>query len=130
MGTVVAWAAELFSSLGSGVPEPTEAMLVNVVPGAAAGGIFTTRVNVPEAPKANGAAEQLTVPPEPAGGAEQEKPAGAERETKVIPAGIGSVNVTPSEESGPKFETVIVYDTLLPAAEVSGPVLATPISAL
>jgi hypothetical protein len=108
-GTVVACAALSFSEFGSNVPaELIEAIFVNVVPGGVPGGILTTSVNVAVRPTANVAIEQVTVPPAPTAGVLQLKPTGDVKETKVMPAGIGSTSATLSAGSGPRLAAVMV----------------------
>ena len=57
---------------------------------------------------ANAAMEHDTVPFAPTAGVTQANPAGDASETKVMPAGIGSVNVKFAAGSGPPFVTVRV----------------------
>src|SRR5262245_2673399 len=50
-------------------------------------------------------------------------------ETKVRPAGVGSVTVTAAAFEGPLFVTTMVKTTFWPAVIRAGPVLVTPTSA-
>lgn len=50
-------------------------------------------------------------------------------ESQVRPAGVGSDTVTPTASDGPRFVTVTVYVTWLPANCVAVPLLATERSA-
>jgi hypothetical protein len=83
----------------------TVAVLAKVVAGVAFESILTTRVKKWSLPEGRFGFEQLTVPPEPAPGVLQVQPAGEESETKVIPAGKGSLKVTVLALLGPLLKT-------------------------
>ena len=70
---------------------------------------------------------QLTVPLAPVIGVEQDAagPVFCTSDTNVAPFGNGSVKFTFCAISGPPFETVMVYVTLLPDMAAGGPIFAT-----
>src|SRR6267154_802869 len=102
--TTVTAVALLFSSVGSSGLE-TVAVLVKKVPAGVAPGMNSVRVKLTLPPLAKLGLVQLTVPPEPTPGVVHDQPAGDDRLTKVIPAGIGSLRDTLVASSGPPLRT-------------------------
>jgi len=110
--------AVLFERLGSFVPElfvpeATEATSTICVPNAVPAPTVTTNVKVPVYPFAMTGSVQEMRPPEGAG---QVQPAAGVIETKVVFAGIASLNTPFTASNGPLFVNVCVYVMLLPAA--------------
>jgi hypothetical protein len=100
----------LFSSKGSkddGLVA-TFAVLTKTVPDGVSDGMLTTSVKKSSPPTAKLEFEQLTVPLVPTEGVLQLQPAGAEKDTKVIPAGKMSLKVAGLAGSGPKLFTSMV----------------------
>jgi hypothetical protein len=121
----------LFSSLGSKVAVDTVAVLLKVEPGGVAGGMFATNVKFAIDPDGKFAIVQVIVPFVPTEGFEQLNagPLFWVSETKVIPAGSGSVSDTVAAASGPLFITWMEKETSEPGAAVPGAVLVTERSA-
>ena len=108
VATVVVAVAELFAGTGSGVVEAAVAVLPITVPAGVAAFTFTTRVNTSAAPIGTLALVQLIEPVPPTAGVRQPlHPAGADRDTNVVFAGVESERVVSTAASGPAFETVI-----------------------
>src|SRR4051794_5987015 len=107
MGTVTGAEAVLFSLFESSVAEETVTTFVKVVPSGVAGGICAVKVKSALAPAARLAMVQLIVPLVPAGGVVQLNagPLFCVAETKVIPAGSGSLTTTLDAASGPMLVT-------------------------
>src|SRR6266850_641778 len=105
--TVVDCVAVLLAAFGSPALEATVAVLLIGL--AAPRFTFTTRVKVcgPAAVVRLGLVA-VTVPVPPTAGVAVVHPAGATKETKVVPAGTLSVRLTLAAASGPAFVTVIV----------------------
>jgi hypothetical protein len=103
--TDVVEVAESLTGFGSIDVLVTVAVFEIVEPGAAVK--VTTSVIVAEPGAATGPSEQFTVPLLPGAGAEQEPWLGV-TETKVVPAGRGSLTFTSVAVSGPPLVTVIV----------------------
>jgi hypothetical protein len=95
--------AELFNRFVSPDAPLTVAVLVIVEPAGAF--TLTTRVIALCAPEVSGPSEQDTTPVPPTGGLLQLP--GLVSDTKVVPAGIKSVNVTPVSVLGPLLVTTI-----------------------
>jgi hypothetical protein len=91
----------------SAVVEVTVAVLLMTVSFATEGSMLTVSVKT-ALPTGNEAIELVTVPPAPTAGVVEVQPAGAENETKLVPAGSVSLKETFSAASGPLFVTVIV----------------------
>src|SRR3954447_9594 len=104
---------------GSGVDAETVAMSESTVPGTTPDETFTTSSNWTP-PRSTVPPVQLTVPAAPTAGVEQSKPAGADSDTNVVPAGRESSNVTSCAPLGPLLATSIVYFSGLPAGTGSG----------
>src|SRR5215212_9991490 len=106
--TSVVAVALLFSSLRSNVWLETVAILVKKVPDAVPAGIASVTEKLPLAPAARSGLSQLSGPPPPTAGVVQVHPAGADRLTKVIPAGTGSESKAATASSGPKLRTLML----------------------
>jgi hypothetical protein len=98
----------LFPVFGSEVALLTVAVLSKVVVAVALGLIFTTRLKTSSLPEGTLGFVQVTVPLLPPPGLLQFQAAGAEIETKVMPAGIGSLKLTELALLGPALVTSIV----------------------
>src|SRR5688500_13159069 len=92
--TPVVSVSALFAAFVSVVVEATVAVLVIVPPWGTLELTFTTSVNVAVSPAARVAAVAVTVPVPPAGGVVGVNPAGAAKDTNVVPTGMTSVSVT------------------------------------
>lgn len=105
VATVVVAIEVLFALLVSGVAEETIAVLVMTVPNGVAGETWTITVNVAVAPGAIAAMLQETVAP-----VVQLKagPVSCVSETKVVPGGRTSVQLTFAASEGPALATEIV----------------------
>src|SRR5258708_40145930 len=123
--TVTLAVAELFAVVASGVVVAAVAVF-DTVPLAEIS-VFTTRVNVVDAPLFGVAIEQFTVPFAPTAGVVQVNagPLWAS-ETKVVCGGRASAMVTLAAFDAPIFDTVIVQVMGEPATSVGGaPLLVT-----
>lgn len=102
--------AVLFARFGSVSLTEAFAVLVIVVPFAVVGFTRTTMLNVADAPAANSAFVQLTVPVPPTAGFvhAKEGPAVCVFETNVVFAGTASVIETSCAPTVPTLETVTV----------------------
>lgn len=82
-----------------------------------------TTLNVADAPVGSAAIMQVTVPAAPTAGVVHPNvgPAVCDSETKVVPAGRGSVMETLAASLGPLFTTTIVHVTFEPALAEAGP---------
>src|SRR5688500_18064376 len=80
---------------------------------------FTTIVKTADAPSTRDGFVQVKVPVPPAEMELHVHPAGEVNETRVVPAGIASVNVSDVASLGAVLFTVIVYVMFSPAATVS-----------
>jgi hypothetical protein len=95
-------AVAVFGAFGSGVEEATVAVLLRTVPLATLELMRATIVIVADWPTASVGFEHITVPFVPAVGGEQKKPASELlTETKVVPAGSGSLTSTFCASLGP-----------------------------
>ena len=113
--TTVVDVAELFALLGSvGVAE-TEGVFEITVPGAVPIFTLTTSGKLAVAPEATDGFVHVTVPVAPTAGVTQTHPAGGTKETKVVFAGMLSVNLAPVAAAGPLLVAVCVYVMLLPS---------------
>lgn len=106
--TSVLTEAVLFAEFGSSADEPTDTVSPIVVPFAVPAVTFATSVNVPELTAAILAFEQTTLPVAPAFVFRQLHPAGAEKDTSVVLAGIVATTVALSAALGPLFVTTCV----------------------
>src|SRR5690349_16336152 len=99
-----------FVEFGSGELPEMVAVFVKVVNSGVVLGTCTVRVNWADRPLAKEAKVHVTVPFVPTAGVEQLNvgPVFCTRETKVTPAGSGSVMLTLVAESGPAFDPVSV----------------------
>ena len=105
--TVVVAVAELFAGFVSLVEDETVAVFDRIVPPEVQVPTLTTSVNCALTPFASEAVEHEIVPPEPTAGVIQFQPIGANKETKVVPAGKVSETVTDAALLRPKLLTVI-----------------------
>ncbi len=96
--TEVVSVAELLPELGSDVSAETEAVLE--MSATREGSTWTTRVSVSLAPLASAPIDQVTVP--------KDRLPPLSAETKEVPAGSGSLTVTPVASEGPLLLTPIV----------------------
>lgn len=108
--TVTLVVAELLAQLGSATDEHGTlmfAVFVMIVPGVSPRLTLTTRGKFAVALAASEAMLHEMVPVPPTGGTvpPQFHPAGTTKETKVVPAGMVSVNVAVPEAAGPLFVT-------------------------
>src|SRR5262252_1269508 len=100
--TAIPELALLLPTLGSPVPELTEAVSVISVPSAVPLLTFTTNVKVALVPLLKVAMLQLIAPvPPTAGCVGQAQPAGNEIETKVVFAGVAPLNMAAVALAGP-----------------------------
>ena len=126
MGTVTEAEPELFAVMESG-DEPV-AMFVKVVPCGVAGGMLATNVKSALDPAVSVAIVQVIVPFVPTAGTLLQSNAGPLfwfAETKVIPAGSGSVSETVVASLLPTLRMVTSNDTSLPAGAVDGQLFVT-----
>ena len=129
--TVTKADAELSVASGSAVVVETVAVFAMTVPGAVPAPTRTTNVKVALAPAARLAFVQVNDPVPPTAGTPlQAKPAGMERERKVVFAGTDSLSTAFTAALGPAFCTTIVNVTSCPASTGLGaPDLVTDRSA-
>jgi len=99
---------ELLAVSGSLVVEETLTVLETAALGGKLAATWTTMVKVGEAPAARVALTKVTVPVPPTAGVVVVQPAGAVAATKVVPAGMPSVRLTPCASLGPLLFSVIV----------------------
>jgi hypothetical protein len=111
--TTVLLAEALWAPVGSAVVWVSVAVLV-IVP-AALSDTSTVIVAVAVAPFASAPTVQVTVPLVPTVGL-LKLPVAEDEETKVVPAGNGSLTDTPEAASGPTFDNPIVYVICVPCA--------------
>ena len=100
--------AVLFAEFGSIAEELTDTISAMTVPFAVPAFTFTTSVNVAELTAAILAFVQTTLPVAPAVVFRQLHPAGAEKETSVVLAGIVATTVALSAALGPLLVTTCV----------------------
>src|SRR5438552_4103210 len=112
--TVVLAEPVLLPELESGVVLVAVAELLMAVPAATLAPTWTTIVKLGVAPAATVGLVKVTVPVPPTAGALVAQPAGAEAETKVVPAGTTSERTTPWASLGPLLVRVTVYVRLVP----------------
>ena len=121
----------LFSGFGSGVVELTVTELSYCVPDEP-GGMWAVRVNVALAPEFMVASVQVTVPPLPGAGAEEQSKAGplfCIIDTKVMLFGNVSEKLTFAAAVGPAFDMKIVNGTSLSGNAFAGALFIAPRSA-
>jgi hypothetical protein len=108
--TVPAVEALLLARFGSVEVVLTDAVFVMIDPPGAAAFTVTVMLNVADAPEAKEAIVQLMVPVPPKGGFVQLKagPPTCAVETKVVPAGTGSLRTTVCASPGPALFTTTV----------------------
>ena len=99
--TVVIAEAELLVASVSSLVVATVAPLAITVPAARDGATCTVSVTVAEPPGASVPREHVTV------AVPEQDPVDGTADTRVVPAGTGSVTVTPSAASEPLFVAVI-----------------------
>ena len=105
--TVVVAVPLLLLAFGSGVFEVAVAVLLIIEPPGTLGATRTVKVNT-ALPAANEEFEHATEPTSPASGVVHDHPSGADKLTKVVPAGSVSVHEALLAASGPLLDTVIV----------------------
>ena len=106
--TIVVTLAELLARLGSLVPEVTEATSVICVWLVVPALTCTTRVNEAFAPLATNGFVQLIFPVAPTAGVVHVHPAGADKDWKVVLAGMASLKTALIAAIGPLFVTPCV----------------------
>jgi hypothetical protein len=111
---VVVAVAELVLGVGSDAVDPTDAVLLIVVPAATPDATCTTTVMLADAPSASEPRLHAT------GVAPTHDPCVAIAETNDVPAGSGSLTVTLDASDGPLLVTPIVYVRFVPAVTGSG----------
>jgi hypothetical protein len=101
--TIVTGELVLFTVFGSGVVEVTLAVFESTAPSATAPSILTVTVNEADSPLVEGPVlENMRVPLPPTGTESvRVQLAGAGADTRLVPAGIGSLKTTASALAGP-----------------------------
>src|SRR5215203_2385264 len=106
--TLIVWTPLSSPDWPSDAIDEAVAVFVRRVPAGTEGATATVRLKTATLPTANEPVEQETVPPAPTTGVLHCQSVGDDTETKVVPAGSGSVHVAAGAASGPLFVTVIV----------------------
>ena len=120
--TVVVTVDALLPVSASVLAADTVAVLAKTLPSTVAPATLTTRANEALAPLARELFVAITLPVPPITGVPVTHPAGATRETKLVPGGNVSSSETVVAGDGPRFVTVMEYVRLLPAETIAAAV--------
>ena len=127
--TVVVTVDALLPVSASALAADTVAVLAKTLPSTVAPATLTTRANEALAPLARELFVAITLPVPPITGVPVTHPAGATRETKLVPGGNVSSSETLVAGDGPRFVTVMEYVRLLPAETIAAAVFVIARSA-